>query len=387
MDEDHGWHFFSDAIVGDMESYERDSQIFIATDSFGVLRYYHDVDGFTGASAMASVWSQMSKTINSITIRDTIQYYGTPVGAFVHHGNAAKSYWNRYTVDSGLISQNVTAAEIDGDGNIWFGTDKGLTIKRGNEWLKYPGGEQASNLNFVADTQNVAISWSSGNGIAPGLGLVNPKVNDIKNDFSGNVWVATDGGVEYFSEVPETFGTNFEAKRVVFITQGSTGDISLPDGVSYTADSEYGSGSGYNGWYCVYNGTGDEVTVTGLEPETEYRVMVIEYTGSAGNEVYVNVAAENNPANFTTDGYDNVVNFNDESIAIYPVPFNEYITIEGVEFSETCRASFYSINGKLQKTVMLQSNVNQIHTADLPKGIYILQVVDNEKRFSCKITK
>jgi ligand-binding sensor domain-containing protein len=135
MDEDHGWHFFSDAIVGDMESYERDSQIFIATDSFGVLRYYHDVDGFTGASAMASVWSQMSKTINSITIRDTIQYYGTPVGAFVHHGNAAKSYWNRYTVDSGLISQNVTAAEIDGDGNIWFGTDKGLTIKRGNEWL------------------------------------------------------------------------------------------------------------------------------------------------------------------------------------------------------------------------------------------------------------
>ena len=50
--------------------------------------------------------------------------------------------------------------------------------------------------------------------------------------------------------------------------------------------SEQGRRSASTGWYSIYNGTGTGVTVTGLTPETTYRVMVCEYNGAAGKELY-----------------------------------------------------------------------------------------------------
>ncbi len=90
--------------------------------------------------------------------------------------------------------------------------------------------------------------------------------------------------------------------RVVFLYKGGSLETASPvDGTTYTANTAFGAGTqiGATGWYCVYNGTGTSVAVTGLMPGATYRAMVCEYNGDAGYESYVTDTATGNPTNQT----------------------------------------------------------------------------------------
>ena len=91
------------------------------------------------------------------------------------------------------------------------------------------------------------------------------------------------------------------SSRAVFVAAASSGTPSAVTNTTYTANTVFGSGTqiSSSGWYCVYNGTGTSVTVTGLTAGTIYRTMVVEYNGSAGTEVYYTSTATGNPANIT----------------------------------------------------------------------------------------
>jgi hypothetical protein len=390
LNENHSWQSLADLTITSFGSYEKDSMIFITTDSAGVLRYDFDlIDGFTGASAYGEQWTPLeSNTVNTVTITDTIQWFGTPQGAFKHYGNETKINWETYTTDSGLISSNVRAIEIDDDGNIWFGTDKGLSIKTESGWFQYPAGIQASGLSFNAGSDSVAITWTIGTGIGEGTGLINPVVNDIKKDFSGVVWVATDGGIEFFSEVPTTYSSDYIAKRVVFLKVGNSGILIPVNGITYTASSVFGEGSQLSGWYCVYNGTESAVTVTGLTPETEYRVFVFEYYGDPGSEVYATNSSTGNPANFTTTNMiDNIDLDTGIELTVYPVPFGDYIVISTGVAAKDMILAIYSLDGKLCYTTIISGRESRINTSGLSKGSYILQVRIENKNYNTKILK
>jgi len=118
------------------------------------------------------------------------------------------------------------------------------------------------------------------------------------------------------------------SSRVVFIKQDSTGTAEPINNKTYTANTSFGSGSqiGTTGWFCVFNGTTHTsgITVTNLFPNITYRVMVCEYNGTSGFEVYNTNTAINNPYNkgkstcgISTDGlvawYPFNGNANDES--------------------------------------------------------------------------
>jgi PKD repeat protein len=91
------------------------------------------------------------------------------------------------------------------------------------------------------------------------------------------------------------------SKRAVFIKQDSLGTAFPADNNTYNANTVFGSGTqiGTSGWYCIYNGTDHPsgVTVTGLQSNTSYRVMVCEYNGASGAEQYNNSMGLNNPKN------------------------------------------------------------------------------------------
>ena len=89
---------------------------------------------------------------------------------------------------------------------------------------------------------------------------------------------------------------------VVFVRQSLGGNAAPSDNATYNANSAFGQGAqiGATGWYCVYNGAGDSVAVTGLAAATTYRVMVCEYNGGLGDQLYLTSTAAGNPANFTT---------------------------------------------------------------------------------------
>jgi len=88
----------------------------------------------------------------------------------------------------------------------------------------------------------------------------------------------------------------------VFVKQANTGEATPVENTTYTANSAFMSGTqiGASGWYCVYNGTDNEITVTAFSPETEYRVMVVEYNGFLLGEKYLSTPSTNNPANGKT---------------------------------------------------------------------------------------
>jgi gliding motility-associated-like protein len=93
------------------------------------------------------------------------------------------------------------------------------------------------------------------------------------------------------------------SKRAVFIKATSLGAAAPITGTDYTANTVFGSGSqiGSTGWYCVFNGTGNLVNVTGFTPSTIYRVMVTEYNdGGLSNTAQYNTGlAISNPLDFT----------------------------------------------------------------------------------------
>ncbi|KQO20569.1 hypothetical protein ASF10_15950 [Flavobacterium sp. Leaf82] len=92
------------------------------------------------------------------------------------------------------------------------------------------------------------------------------------------------------------------ASRAVFMYAGASGNPVPLDDTSYTPNTVFGTGTqiGSTGWYCVYNGTGTTVNVTGLLPATTYQIMVVEYNGSAVKELYQTAVSTANPAGVTT---------------------------------------------------------------------------------------
>ncbi|HOT15367.1 MAG TPA: fibronectin type III domain-containing protein, partial [Bacteroidales bacterium] len=111
-----------------------------------------------------------------------------------------------------------------------------------------------------------------------------------------------------FSSVKETSFTvkwlrGSGSKCVVFVKQTSSGTASPVNKTTYKASTVFGSGSqiGTSKWYCVYNGTGTSVTITGLTVGKTYRVMVCEYNGTNGSQEYLTTSASKNPANQAPD--------------------------------------------------------------------------------------
>jgi hypothetical protein len=98
-----------------------------------------------------------------------------------------------------------------------------------------------------------------------------------------------------------------QSNRVAFMRIDG-GELPYPEyNTTYIADAVYdetsGGGDGAKlppSWQCVYNGSGNSVTVTGLSSAQKYRIMICEYYGAAGTEVYYGLPAPGNPLDFTT---------------------------------------------------------------------------------------
>ncbi|MDR3667879.1 MAG: YCF48-related protein [Ignavibacteriaceae bacterium] len=88
------------------------------------------------------------------------------------------------------------------------------------------------------------------------------------------------------------------SERAVFVKQSDYLDSPSPvDNTTYSANSIFGSGSqiGSSGWYCVYNGFGNSVDVSGLTQDSSYDIMACDYNGIAGSELYISSGSSGNP--------------------------------------------------------------------------------------------
>ena len=84
---------------------------------------------------------------------------------------------------------------------------------------------------------------------------------------------------------------------------------------------------------------------------------------------------------YGTCTYDAIEENKDSEICIYPNPVRDRVIIEGIEVVEI---QVYNTLGQVVKTIQ---GSNEIPVADLPQGVYLLRIVDDEgKVYTNKIT-
>ena len=85
------------------------------------------------------------------------------------------------------------------------------------------------------------------------------------------------------------------SKRVVFLKAANTGSADPVDNITYNLNDLTPGG-----WKCVYNGTGNSASLSGLNPNTDYLIHVCEYNGDLSGEKYLNSTSYLNPAPLNT---------------------------------------------------------------------------------------
>ncbi|RZM28998.1 MAG: T9SS type B sorting domain-containing protein [Pedobacter sp.] len=234
----------------------------------------------------------------------------------------------------GLAGHAIASGDIDGDGKIdlasanWTApVDEGLTLLKNTSSPNSFSLQQKVPFRVIRGSFAVAISDLDSDG--------KPEVVVLRNsDGSATIYQnrptarpTLQATNITFSDITATSAEISWTKgngnsRVVFIkADPNSGSPAPADRTSYTAESTYKNGDQIlnSGWYAIYNGNGISTGVSGLDPGTRYQVMVCEYEGMEGHELYLTSPAQGNPASFQTSFDETTLT----SLILSPMGLNE----------------------------------------------------------------
>ena len=242
---------------------------------------------------------------------------GTKILVVAHEGSA---------VDSDPVSgTNYTANSTFGSGDqigtgnyvVYSGTGQNMTVTGLN-----PNTTYYFALYEYNDTSGVCYLTPAltGNGITDDIVCTTPTTQ-----------------ASNFSAVPDTYAIDLSwtrgdgTKILVVAHEGSAVDSDPVSGTNYTANSTFGSGDQIGtGNYVVYSGTGQNVTVTGLNPNTTYYFALYEYNDTSG-VCYLTPGLSGNATTlndeYIVSSYPFTWDF--ESSADYTTSFDPWTTVDG----------------------------------------------------------
>ncbi|MCC5859434.1 MAG: cadherin-like beta sandwich domain-containing protein, partial [Ectothiorhodospiraceae bacterium] len=91
------------------------------------------------------------------------------------------------------------------------------------------------------------------------------------------------------------------SRRIVLMRQGASGTPVVEDGESYSGSADFSTAPDVgDGWRVVYAGTGSSLRVTGLEADSDFRVVVFEYDGTGDGTAYLS-SVDGNVLDITTE--------------------------------------------------------------------------------------
>lgn len=170
--------------------------------------------------------------------------------------------------------------------------------------------------------------------------------------------------------------------RAVFVCENGSDANPFPiNKQTYAGNSSFRSGSqiANSGWYCVYNGSGNEVMVSGLKASTKYKVVVCEYLGNSGSEVYASSFTGENSVTFSTmTNQTGVKELTSVVKKVYPNPASKNVNLT---FNELVNGTVYftNANGACVLTKEISGDNILIEVGDLPKGLYFLKIETSDK--------
>lgn len=164
-------------------------------------------------------------------------------------------------------------------------------------------------------------------------------------------------------------------QRAVFIKKAIEENGSPVDETIYSASTNWtipGSKLENSGYYCVGNGTSNSYSVTGLEPNTEYEVMIVEYLYKNRLPVYFKTSSH---AKFTTGVETNELAVRDLLSSISQT----YSSIE-IRLKNARKHSLRLLNllGETVYEAMEESDNYSIPKSALSDKFYILEIDHSE---------
>jgi PKD repeat protein len=196
--------------------------------------------------------------------------------------------YNLYVYESGTTKYSDPPHAFK-QGNSMDGRQ--LTAKYGNIQWK-PEGFQLKNLEFDK-TYNCAVQAIDG-------GMMGSLFSQ-EQSFSLPVY-------KPLTQAKSVTFSNIQLNQVTVSWTNGSGNyraVFLIDKISSSADPVDNTTYALNsftpgGWKCIYNGTGNSVTASGLVPGINYTVHVCEYNGPPGHEKYQTATALQNPSGINT---------------------------------------------------------------------------------------
>jgi len=178
-------------------------------------------------------------------------------------------------------------------------------------------------------------------------------------------------------------------KSAVFMKEGNY--ISNPpipeNGMTYTSNEELGLGTeiGTTGWFCVTNDISENAfSETTVVNGVEYTVMVCEYFGREGKEVYLTETSTDNLILVIGDNSGKIEKIPSKNISIYPNPTSGKVTLkidqETTSNNQISDISISNITGKViyNKQFSIQTNKIELDLSDYGKGLYFVKIKTNE---------
>ncbi len=159
--------------------------------------------------------------------------------------------------------------------------------------------------------------------------------------------------------------------RILVLRSGSTA-LTLPqDYVVYTANSQYGDpNSAIGACFVVYNGPGNSVTVTGLNPMTQYHVAIFDY--KCDPPLY-RTAQYPMASRFTNNNVGiESLNTNSNQLQVFPNP------VRNGELLNLTKETSLEVFNLLGEKVLAINNATYIETSEMKSGVYFIKTSAGE---------
>ncbi|MFN4121786.1 MAG: S8 family peptidase [Flavobacteriales bacterium] len=166
---------------------------------------------------------------------------------------------------------------------------------------------------------------------------------------------------------------------VTATVEASATTLFLPDAnITLTASA---TNAEFFQWIINGGETFGEMLNLSLSDTGNFEVKMIAYNASCADTVLINITV----LDTTTTSLPHIVS--DGMIQIFPNPSRDLIHIQTNETIQNASMAMIDLSGRILYRLNLVSNVTQLSLADLPEGVYFLQLNYGDKQFIRKIMK